>query len=191
MNDLKLKRLVAKVDYKPLRAKILNTYIDEKNYLKTIEMCNELIEAIGESEEIDMLWFSYYTIGLSSLKLKNYSSCLENCKFMFKYIDNNNISIYNISMMLLANCYLGIGQNKKSISIYKQIVEYAKQYGSFSIRIVNIWNICRIKKDTSKMKKLIKILEKSEWDNNEWNRDYSKEQILQNMIIELNEIKNS
>ena len=138
-----------------------------------------------------MLWSSFYMLGLSNIKLKNYNDSLENCKFMFKYIDNNNIINYNISMMLLATAYLNLGQENKSINIYKQVIKYAKQYGSFSIRIINVWNICRINKDTNKMEKLIRILENSEWDNNEWNRDYSKEQTLQNMVIELNEIKNS
>ncbi|GCD12718.1 type II toxin-antitoxin system PemK/MazF family toxin [Clostridium tagluense] len=167
-----------------LRNNICNLAVENK-YEQVIILCNESIKLASNSSlenRNDFLWHSTYHRSLMFSKLGNKEVALDDARESLKYVPSlrNTLSPkYSYSLWRLANCYENIGDIDGAIQIFKNLCKYYKKVGKTASRIEMIFNIYRLKNNLPKMKYLISLIEKMEFNERDTNK--IKETLLKDM----------
>ncbi|MCB2300628.1 type II toxin-antitoxin system PemK/MazF family toxin [Clostridium tagluense] len=171
-----------------LRNSICNLAVQNKHQ-EAVILCNESIQIASTSNlenKNDFLWHSTYHRSLMFSKLGNIEIALEDSRESLKYVGslrNGLNNRYSYSMWRISNCDESIGDIVGAIRILFNLNIYYKKVGKVSMRIEILFNIARLKNNLPKMKYLMSLVEKMEFNERDTNK--TKEVLLEDMRKDL------
>lgn len=174
-----------------LRTNIKKAYI-ERDYNKSISLCNEMIEKVSKSNidnTQDFLWYGNYALSLAYIKENSIDMALKYASKSLEYIRDVDITHqnYTLSMWSMARCYEELDPYEAR-EIYNILATVYTKNNNNKMRLSCQFATAFIDKNVSEMANIITIIKSYESDK--WYFGEEKESVLEQMQMQLNAISN-
>lgn len=156
-------------EYEELRSEIRNTRINEKDYTKSIQICNGYLKLLSNVKNKNIKtdkWFAHHDIALNNKKLGNVEVAMKNAILAINNTTGDCDYRYFSSLWLMAECNSLIGNKEEAFRMYGECSRFYKYINDQNLRACVIWNKSKILNNTKIMLKIINIYEKQNLNSN-------------------------